>query len=123
MVAKLIAIQMAMNTSLFKNPHCFTRSALEKNLTARANSKNPNTTFTVVNHPPDLGNDCSQPGKSANNAKGKASPRPNPPIPKDNCMAPPSFVNAPASKEPSMGPVQENETIARVNAIKNMPQK
>src|SRR5688572_23289087 len=123
MMANPIAIQMAINTSRCNNPHCFTKSALEKNLTASASSKKPNTTFTVVNHPPDFGNDCSQPGKRANKANGNARPKPNPPIPKDNCVAPPSFDKAPANKEPRIGPVQEKETMANVSAIKKMPQK
>ena len=46
---------MAKNTSLSNRCNCKTKSALDKNLNAKANSKNPNTTFTVFNQPPDLG--------------------------------------------------------------------
>ncbi len=112
-----------MKISLGNSFHCITKSALLKNFTAIASSKKPSTTFTVFSHPPLLGKDCNQFGNMANNAKGSARPKPNPPIPKLNCIAPPSFVNAPANKEPRMGPVQENETMAKVKAIKNIPMK
>ena len=36
-------------------------------------------------------------------------------------MAPPSLASEPASSEPKIGPVQENETIANVSAMKNAP--
>src|SRR5829696_3613713 len=103
---------MAINISLSKKCHCFTKSAFEKNFTAKANSKNPKTIFTEVSHPPDFGNDCSQLGKSANKAKGRASPRPKPDIPNVNWVAPLSLVNTPAKSEPSIGPVHEKETMA-----------
>src|SRR5882724_915798 len=106
-------------TSLFISPHCFTRSALDKNLIAIASSRKPRTTFTEVSHPPDLGNDCNQPGNIANNAKGNASAKPNPASPAVNGQAPSEKV--PANKDPSIGPVQENETMARVSAIKKIP--
>ncbi len=70
-----------------------------------------------------MGNDCSQWGNNAKSAKGSASPKPNPDMPAVNCHAPPSLVNAPASREPKIGPVQENDTIAKVNAIKKTPAK
>ncbi len=108
-----------MNISLFNNPHCFTRSALERNFTAMASSRNPKTTFTVLSQPPDFGNDCNQPGNIANKAKGKAKARPNPASPTVNGHAP--SVNVPANKEPRMGPVHEKETIANVNAMKKIP--
>ncbi len=38
-------------------------------------------------------------------------------------MAPPFVERDPANNEPRMGPVQENETSARVSAIKNIPAK
>src|SRR5437868_1196394 len=59
---KTIAIpiihQMPMKISLFTSPHCFTRSALDKNLIAMASSRKPKTTFTEFNHPPDFGIAC-----------------------------------------------------------------
>ena len=56
---------MPKNTSIFKSPHCFTKSALDKNLNASANSRNPKTTLVVFNQPPDLGNEFNQPGNAA----------------------------------------------------------
>ena len=114
-------IQIAINISLFSKPQCITRSAFERNLNAKASSIKPNTTFTVFSHPPDLGNELKRFGKSANKAKGNASANPNPAIPDVNCMAPPSADNEPASKDPKIGPVQENETSASVSAIKKIP--
>ena len=75
----------------------------------------------MFNHPPDFGKEFSQFGNNANNAKGKANANPKPDIPAVSCVAPPSEVKEPANKEPKMGPVQEKETIASVNAIKNTP--
>ena len=108
-----------MNTSLFSSPHCFTRSALDKNFTARASSTKPNTTFTSVIHPPDFGNDCSQLGNMANNAKGRPSAKPKPAAPAVSGHAP--WSTTPTSNVPRIGPVQEKETIASVAAIKNIP--
>lgn len=88
---------------------------------ANATSKKPKTTFTVFNQPPDLGKDCNQLGNKANNANGNASARPKPPIPKVNCIAPPSEANDPANKDPKIGPVHEKETNANVRAMKNIP--
>ena len=59
----------------------FHKSAFDKNLKANANSKNPNTTLTVFNQPPDFGSEFSQPGKAANNANGRAIAKENPNIP------------------------------------------
>lgn len=60
-------------------------------------------------------------GNKAKSAKGKASANPNPVIPNVSCIAPPSEVKLPANKEPKIGPVQENETIAKVSAMKKIP--
>ena len=112
--------QRPIKISLFSKPHCFTRSALEKNFTANASSINPNTTFTSVIHPPDLGNDCSQWGNMANNAKGKPNARPKPAAPavKRPCSLDQQHL---PTKVPRIGPVQEKETMANVPAIKNIP--
>src|SRR6185369_13633100 len=112
-------IHIAIKTSLFNNPHCFTRSALEKNFIAIAISKKPNTTFTEFSHPPDFGRDCSQFGKMANTVKGSARAKPKPASPAVNGHEPCAAV--PANNEPRIGPVHEKETIARVNAIKKIP--
>ena len=114
-----VKIQTAKNTSRFKIPQCMTKSAFDKNLNAKATSTNASIFFTTSNQLPDLGNDCSQCGKIANNAKGNASANPKPAKPAVNGHAPP--LNEPTSKEPKMGPVQENETITNVNAMKNIP--
>ena len=110
-------IQIPMNSSLFSNPHCFTKSALEKNFNAKANSINPKTTFTTVSHPPDFGKALSKLGKMANRAKGM--PRP---IPKPDMAGVMSFeLEILPKTKPSTGPVQENDTMAKVSAIKKIP--
>ena len=58
-----------------------TKSAFDKNLKANANSKKPNDTLTVFNHPPDFGNVFIQPGNIANNINGKANADEKPSIP------------------------------------------
>lgn len=88
---------------------------------AKATSINPKITFTVLSHPPDFGKDSNQLGKAANKAKGKANANPKPPIPNDNCIAPPSDDKEPANKEPKIGPVHEKETKESVSAIKKIP--
>ena len=114
-------IQIPIKTSLFKISQCITRSALDKNLNANASSKNPRTTFVVFNQPPDFGSEFSQLGNRANKAKGKANANPNPPIPAVSCIAPPSEDREPANNEPSIGPVQENETIAKGQCHEKIP--
>ena len=118
--AKMI-IHNPKNISIFKIPQCFTKSAFDKNLKANANSKNPNTTLTVFSQPPDFGKAFNILGNIANNANGKPKAKPKPPIPAVNCQAPPSAVKEPANSDPNIGPVQENDTKASVNAIKNIP--
>jgi len=99
-------------------PQCDTKSALDKNLKAAATSKNPSTTFTEFNQPPDFGKAFIKAGKAAKMVNGKAKANPNPPIPAVNCQAPPSEVKDPANREPKIGPVQEKETKAKVNACR-----
>src|SRR5690606_20277581 len=93
------------NISLLITPNCTTKSAFDKNLIAIANSRNPNTTFTEVSHPPDLGSDCNHPGNIANNANGNANANPKPANPAVNGQAPSDAV--PANSEPNIGPVHE----------------
>ena len=57
----------------------------------------------------------------ANNVKGNANANPKPAMPWVNAQAPP--CNEPTNKVPSIGPVQEKETMAKVIAIKKMPPK
>ena len=114
-------IQRTRKISIFTNPQCFTKSAFERNLRARANSKNPKTTFTLFIQPPDFGSLFNRPGNAANRPKGKANAKPNPPIPTVNCIAPADDDIVPAKRDPNIGPVQENDTKASVRAMKNMP--
>ena len=86
---------------------------------AIAISRKPRTTFTEFSHPPDFGRECSQLGKIANTVNGKANAQPKPARPAVNGHEPRAAV--PASSEPRIGPVQEKETMASVNAIKNIP--
>ena len=110
-----------MKTSRFKIPQCETKSAFDKNFKARANSINPITIFVVFNHVPDFGIEFSAFGNKEKRPKGKDKANPNPNIPIVNWVAPPLDDSDPASKEPKIGPVHENDTIARVKAIKNKP--
>ena len=112
-------IQIPIKVSLFKIPQCITKSAFDKNLKANATSTNASIFFTTSNQLPDFGNDCNQCGKIANNAKGNASANPKPVKPAVNCHAPP--LNELTNSEPKIGPVQENETITNVSAMKNIP--
>ena len=110
---------MAKNTSLSNKCNCKTKSALDKNLNAKANSKNPKNTFTVFNQPPDFGSEFIQPGKAANNVNGKAKAKENPNIPTNGAI-PPMDADS-TNKVPTIGPVQENDTNANVKAIKKIP--
>src|SRR5690554_6344088 len=114
-----MTIQMARNTSLSRKWKSITKSAFERNLKARASSRNPRTTFTELSQPPDCGSELSQPGKAAKSANGRAIAKlkPNRPI----IGAVPPLVAASTSKLPSIGPVQENDTSASTNAIKKIP--
>ena len=114
--------QIPTNISLLKMPQLPTKSALERNLKAKASSKKPSTTLTVVIHPPDFGKEFNQAGNIANSANGKAKAKPKPTIPEVKLVAtlPSARVVLP-NKPPNMGPVQENDTIAKVNAIKKIP--
>ncbi len=114
-------IQIAINTSLSSQCACKTRSAFDKNLKAKANSKKPKTTFTVFNQPPDFGKEFNQPGKAANKANGSAIASENPNILITGAIPP--WAAAATNAVPTIGPVHENETIAKASAIKNIPIK
>ena len=79
----------------------------------------PNTTLTVFIQPPDLGADFSSEGKRANSEKGIARAMAKPSIPMVGAMMLP-WVDTATSRNPMMGPVQENETRVRVKAMKKM---
>src|SRR5690606_41049785 len=93
---------------------------LDKNLKAKASSKNPRDTFTVFNQPPDFGISFKKAGKRAKiiNGIARAIEKPNMPIAGPS-KAP--LETTSASKYPIIGPVHENETSAKVNAIKKIP--
>lgn len=97
----------------------YARSATERNLRAKASSRNARTTFTELSQPPERGNDCSIEGKMANTAKGMARAKANPNIPIAGPMATP-IEAACTSNVPIIGPVQENETKANVKAMKKI---
>ena len=88
---------------------------------ANAISKNPKVTFTEFNHPPDCGKEFNHPGKAANKANGKAMANEKPSIPIIGPIYPPDAAST--SKVPTIGPVQEKETKAKVKAIKKIPIK
>src|SRR5690606_37544274 len=95
-------------------------STLERNLSANASSRKPNTTLTLFSHPPDLGRDFSMEGKKAKRTNGMAKAIEKPSIP----MAGPNrspLEAASTSSVPMIGPVQEKDTSARLKAIKNSP--
>jgi hypothetical protein len=76
--------QIPINISLFRSPQCSTKSALDRNLNAKPNSRKPNIILNVFIHLPDLGKDFSILGKRANKVNGRANAIPNPNIPIDN---------------------------------------
>ena len=114
-----IIIQIAMKTSLSKKWDWSTKSAFDKNLNANASSKNPRTTFTEFNQPPDCGSEFNQPGKAAKNAKGSAIAKENPSIPRIGPIYDPPEA-ASTKRVPTIGPVQENETKHNVSDIKKV---
>ena len=118
---KNIKTHIPRNASIFNKPQCCTKSALDKNLNAKASSKNPSMTFVVLSHPPDFGSDFIIFGNIAKRAKGRPRATPKPAIPAVSCQAPPSADNDPARRDPRIGPVQENDTIDKVRAMKKTP--
>ena len=108
--AKNTPIHMAINNSLSNRWASTTRSALDRNLKAKANSKNPRTTLTVFSHPPDFGNEFIHPGNAANKPKGSASAREKPNIPIKGAMPP--MVADSTNNVPTIGPVQEKDSSA-----------
>ena len=110
-----------MNTSRLSRPACHTKSAFERNLNAKAISTRPSTTFTEFNQPPDLGKVLSHDGKMANSMNGNDSANEKP----NSTSAGPPYppFAAVANAVPTSAPVQLNDTIARVAAIKKMATK
>ena len=89
-------------------------------MNARPISRNPNTTFTEFNQPPDFGRVFNQPGNAANKPNGSAKANENPPMPTNGPATPP-FTAASTNRVPMMGPVQLKETNESVNAMKKIP--
>ena len=73
----------------------------------------------MFNQPPDFGSECSQPGNMAKSINGKANANENPNIPITGAIPP--FEAASTKSVPTMGPVQEKETIARAKAMNKIP--
>ena len=107
-----------MNVSRSRIPHPYAKSATDKNLRDNASSKNPNTTFTELSHPPDFGMDLSIEGNIAKieNGNANASAKPNIPIAGPNIEP----CAASTKRVPIIGPVHENDTSTKVNAINNI---
>ena len=98
------------------------RSALDKNLKARNNSKTPRATFKSFIQTPERGKRVITDGKTAKRVKGTARPSPKPlktiriSNPTDSELEARRLPRA----VPSIGPVHEKETSTRVNAIKTI---
>ena len=73
-------------------------------------------------HPPDLGMDFSQDGNMANKVNGRARAMAKPNIPMAGATMLP-VVETSTKRKPMIGPVQENDTSDRVNAIRKMLNK
>ena len=79
----------------------------------------PNTTFTVFIHPPDFGACFSNEGKRAKSVNGMAKAMAKPNMPMVGATMSPCVETA-TSRKPTMGPVHEKDTKARVKAMKKM---
>src|SRR5690606_2140372 len=115
-----MTIQMARNTSRSRIPQWYARSTFDKNLKARASSRKPSDTFTVLSQPPDLGISFKNAGKRAKRIKGMARATEKPSIPMAGPRRAP-VETASTNRKPIIGPVQEKDTNERVKAIKKMP--
>ena len=85
----------------------------------RATSTKPRTTFTELSHPPLFGNFFNIEGKNAKRVKGSANA-----VEKANIVMIGDHTSPDVdlmSTEPTIGPVQENDTNTRVKAIKKIP--
>ena len=109
-----------MNTSRSSKCQSSTISALERNLRAKASSIKPSTTLTELSQPPDLGSPESQPGNRAKSVNGKARAMANPAMPTTGPQKLP-LTAASTRIVPTKGPVHENDTKAKVKAMKKIP--
>ena len=118
----VIMIQITMKSSRFNKNVFETKSAFDKNLRAKANSTKPRKTFTVFIQPPDFGKLAKTCGNNAKSPKTIAQLKPNPAKAKvSNIGTFAEPVTALPSKLPKIGPVQENDTITNVKAMKKIP--
>ena len=83
---------------------------------------NPSVTFTVFIHAPLFGACFSHDGKRAKRVNGSASASAKPSIPIAGATIFPD-VEKSTSRKPTIGPVHENDTMASVNAMRNMPSR
>ena len=111
---------MAKKISLSKIPQWYDKSAVDKNFKAKPISKKPKTTFTEFNHPPDFGSEVNQLGKMANMVNKSANDNEKPNM---ATIGVKRSVSMETNRVPIRGPVHENETSDKVNAIKNRPTK
>ena len=89
-------------------------------MSANANSKKPKTTLTEFNHPPLLGKLFNKCGKIAKMVNGSAKANPKPNMATIGRTGEPPLALSTITF-PTIGPVQEKETIAKVSAIKKIP--
>ena len=107
-----------MNTSRSRMCHPYAKSATLRNFNARANSRKANVTLKVFIHPPDFGSFFNTDGNIANSVNGNAKAMAKPSIPIAGAMI--DLPAASTSNVPMIGPVQEKDTITKVNAINRM---
>ena len=73
----------------------------------------------MLSHPPDFGKECIHPGNIAKSINGKANANEKPNIPTIGAIPP--LEAASTNNVPTIGPVHENETIAKANAMNKIP--
>ncbi len=83
----------------------------------KASIINPRTTFTELSHPPDFGILLITEGNSANIVNGSANASPKPNMPTVGLSTSPDAAST--RRTPTIGPVQENDTITVVSPMKN----
>ena len=114
-------IHNATNTSRSRICQPYAKSATLRNFNANANSKNAKVTLKVFIQPPDFGNFFNTDGNIANSENGNANASAKPNIPIAGAIS--DLPAASTSKVPMIGPVQENDTTTKVNAISKMLRK
>ena len=114
-------IQSDTNTSRSRICQPYAKSATLRNFNANASSRKARVTLNVFIQPPDLGNFFSTDGNMANSENGNAKANAKPSIPIAGARI--DLPAASTSKVPMIGPVQENDTITKVNAISRMLRK